>query len=231
MRFQHGTVTVSCILPAYNEAERIGVVLAVCAAHPLIDEVVVVDDGSSDGTSAVVRAFPTVRLVMHPRNAGKTAAVLSGIQASSGKFIVLLDADLAGLAPDDITRLIEPVVRGEADICLSLRGNTMAHWKLLGIDFITGERVFPRTLIQEHISELARAPGFTLEPLLNAYIIEQQRRVKIVSWPNVESPYKYKKYGIAQGMQGDAHLVSDIFSVLPLHEMLLQIWKLLKLRV
>jgi glycosyltransferase involved in cell wall biosynthesis len=61
---------VSCIICAFNEAPRIGAVLAVATVHPLLAEVIVVDDGSTDGTADIVRRFPSVRLITCPVNLG-----------------------------------------------------------------------------------------------------------------------------------------------------------------
>src|SRR6266404_101392 len=98
---------VSCVIPAHNEAPRIANVLRAASSDPLIDEVIVIDDGSTDGTSEVVRKFPSVRLIALKKNAGKSNAIYEGITAAQGEFICMLDADLLGLTEEIVSKLIK----------------------------------------------------------------------------------------------------------------------------
>ena len=113
-------ITVSCIIPAYNEAERIEKVLDAVRLHPLVREIIVVDDASSDNTAQRARQ-KGVRVVRLDGNHGKSYAVAAGIAAASGSHLLMLDADLIGLTYEDITRLILPVMQNETDVSLSLR--------------------------------------------------------------------------------------------------------------
>jgi glycosyltransferase involved in cell wall biosynthesis len=207
--------TISAIVPAYNEAARIEKVVALLAVHPLINEVIVVDDASKDGTSSVVTAllprFPKVRLITQKINGGKSAAVATGIKQASGDYIVFIDADLLGVTEENLTHLIEPVIKGEADITISLRKNTPGPWKWIGLDYISGERVMPRAFLLKICDEFSKLPRFGLESFMNRHMIKDKSRIKIVDWPNVESPYKYKKDGLIKGIWGDAKMMMDIF--------------------
>ena len=112
---------IACIIPAFNEASRIGKVISLAVSHPLINEVIVVDDGSSDGTKDVASAFEKARVISFPVNKGKSLAVQAGILASESEYILFLDADLEGLTLENITELIEPILLGNADVTMSLR--------------------------------------------------------------------------------------------------------------
>jgi glycosyltransferase involved in cell wall biosynthesis len=198
---------VSCIIPAWNEATRIGAVLSVALDHPMIDEVIVVDDASTDDTAAVVGAFPAARLIRQPVNAGKTRAVATGVAAAQGDHVLLLDADLQGLTPDAITALVMPVARKRADTTISLRGNAPAPWRAIGLDYISGERVVPKGLL----AGLEPQARFGLEVAMNQRILAQRLRLTIVRWPSVRSPLKAEKMGLWRGLRADAGMMRDIF--------------------
>ncbi len=74
----HSNDRISCIICAFNEAPRIAGVLAVASAHPLLHEVIVVDDGSTDNTAEIVKRFPLVRLISSQVNRGKSIAMATG---------------------------------------------------------------------------------------------------------------------------------------------------------
>jgi len=222
---------VSCIIAAYNEGPRIEKVLAAAYQHPLISEIIVVDDGSEDDTQNVVKKFPGITLIVHEKNKGKSKTVLTGIAHSTGEKILLLDADLIGLTPRDISDLIEPVISGRADISISLRQNAPWIWRAIGIDFISGERVFSRALIQNNFEEIKRLPRFGLESYLNTLVIKNTCRIKIVFWKNVISPWKYKKAGLFSGIKGDFLMIVDVFRTISVFEAIYQIIKMSLLKV
>jgi glycosyltransferase involved in cell wall biosynthesis len=209
---QIGASRVSCIIPAYNEATRIGKVLGAVVDHSLLSEIVVVDDCSRDGTSDEVREFPTVRLIVNDRNIGKSASIAMGVRASAGEYLLLLDADLVGLTPGDITALLEPVLGGASDVAISLRNNAHLPYRLMGVDHLSGERVLRRALIDDHLDSIARLPGFSIESYLNNLIIGSGARVRIVRWPTVGHTSKIRKYGLWTGVLREVRMLKSTFS-------------------
>ena len=203
-------MTLTCLIPAYNEASRIAAVLDAVLGHPLIDEVLVIDDGSTDATSDVVRAYPAARLITLTPNGGKTAALAHGFSEASGNLILLVDADLLGLSPENLTALITPVLSGHADVSISLRANAPYPWRLIGLDYISGERCLHKSLLQNHVETLHTLPKFGFEVYLNALLIAQEARVAVVKWPGVVSPLKSRKYGVWQGVKADARMLADL---------------------
>lgn len=201
--------TISCIVPAYNEAARIGAVLQVLARHPLITEVIVVDDGSADGTADAARRHP-VRVLQLPQNRGKTWALSVGLEAATQDLVLLIDADLSGLTEAHVTRLVQPVLDGQADVAISLRGNAPALWRALGIDYISGERIFPRALIADHFDSLRSLPKFGFEVFLNTLWLDRDLRVAVARWPAVGSLAKARKRGVVAGLRADAAMLTDI---------------------
>lgn len=108
---------ISVIVPAYNEANRLGDTLQTIRRLPQINEIVVVDDGSGDNTAVVARKWADI-VVRWEQNRGKGHALDLGWKKSKGKVIVFLDADL-GSSADLAARLIEPVVTGRCDMTIA----------------------------------------------------------------------------------------------------------------
>lgn len=225
----HTDLTISCVIPAYNEAPRIARVLAAVMCHPQIAEVIVVDDGSHDGTADIVAGLPSVRLIRQATNSGKSAAVARGIAAASGTHVMLLDSDLQGLSGVHISQLISPVHDGRADMSISLRRNAPVVWRAIGLDYISGERLVPREWVLDGLDTL---PHFGLEVHMNRMLIARHARIAVVEWPDVASPYKHTKLGgWVRGLRADAAMLRDMFRTVPLHEAGLQILSMRRLRV
>lgn len=110
---EQGRLTVSAIVPAFNEEDRIAGVLDSLRSVELIDEIIVVDDGSADRTAEIVSRFEDVRLLRLPANQGKGRALDAGVKACAGSVLFFCDADLDGLEPAVVREIIEPVLRGE----------------------------------------------------------------------------------------------------------------------
>ena len=114
---------ISIIIPAYNEGEGIIQVLQGIYSQPYLAdaEIVVVDDGSTDNTSAVVARFPGVRLVTHHMNKGYGATISTGVKASTGKYVIWFDADWQ-YRVEDLVRLAQVMVEKDLDWCVGARG-------------------------------------------------------------------------------------------------------------
>ena len=207
---------VSCIIPAYNEGARIAGVIGAVLGHPLVSEVIAVDDCSTDDTRAEIQKFPNVKLVVCAHNGGKSHAVVEGIRASHEPYILMLDGDLTGLTPADVTALIEPVLSGRADFSISLRGNALRPWLWIGLDYLSGERVFPRSLLEPHLDAIERLPGFGLESYMNTLLLNNKARIKVVWWPAVASPYKARKHGFWKGIAGEMRMLMNIVETVSL---------------
>jgi glycosyltransferase involved in cell wall biosynthesis len=221
----------TCLIPAWNEAPRIGAVLQVVADHPLIDRVVVIDDGSTDGTAEVARSFGA-EVLQTPGNLGKTAALAIGLRQVEKGHVLLLDADLVGLSKEDISALIAPVLSGDAHVSISLRGNAPWVWRQIGLDYISGERVIPVDLLLPHLASFAALPRFGFEVFLNNLLIMAATPVAIVPWPKVASPSKVSKKGsIFQGVWADLRMIGDMFRTMGAFGCARQIYSLRCLRL
>ena len=221
---------ISCIVCALNEGPRIGAVLDVATAHPLIAEVIVVDDGSTDDTAQVVARYAHVRLLTHPRNQGKSKAVATGVAAARHELLMLLDADLKGLRPEDLDALAAPVLSGRAAVSLSLRRNSLALFRWVGIDFVSGERVVDKRLLADVLQDIHALPRFGIEVFMNKRIIAARLPVAIAHWRAVTQSRKTEKLGWWRGVLAEWRMVFDLMDAVYPLELLTQTMHLAMLR-
>lgn len=222
---------VSCVIAAYNEEKRIDNVLQAVENHPLIDEVIVVDDGSSDNTKGVVEKRKGVTLITLPKNRGKSFAVVAGIRKTKYDHLCMLDADLVGISREDVTRLIEPILNGEADISISLRKNSLPIMHLIGMDYISGERVFKKAIIVPYLDDIEKLPSFAIESFFNQVLIDNSHRIKIVKWKDVITPRKSTKTGFWKGVLGDVKMIKEIVQLVSVKGVIEQNYRMHKLKV
>ncbi len=205
---------ISCIVCAYNEAGRIRDILEAVRLHPALSEVIVVNDGSTDDTETLLAGYPDIRVISYAPNRGKTYALGQGIAAASGEFLMLLDADLAGVTAADVQALADPVIAGRAQVSISLRRNSLALYRLLGLDFVSGERVLPARLIAAPAATMERLPRWGGEVFINDLIIRERLSICVVDWPRVFNIRKYKKVGRWRGVFAELSMIGDAFRVL-----------------
>ena len=157
----------SILMPVFNEAETVQVVVkrVLDVPYPCDVELVIVDDGSSDGTAALLAAVhdPRVSVHTHPVNRGKGAAIRTAAAAATGTHVVMCDADLE-YSPEDLPALLRPVLDGEAEVVYGTRSfsshTAFSFWFVLGNKGVT---FFANALFDAWISDLETC--FKLMPL------------------------------------------------------------------
>lgn len=138
---------ISAVIPAYNESTRIAATIRSLLAASIIEEIVVVDDGSSDGT-AEIAAENGANIIKLPVNVGKGGAITAAFPHLKGEIILLLDADLKESAVQSLT-LIEPILADRADMTIARFSSTKSgrgfgiakKTAAIGIKLITGEKI------------------------------------------------------------------------------------------
>ncbi len=218
----------SVIIAAYNEESRIGQVLKIVENHPLIDEVLVINDGSSDQTAEVVKQYK-VTLIENQINLGKTLSVKKGVDRARNEVLLLLDADLHGLTAANIYTLANPVLDQQVDWTLSLRGNSFGFMKWLGLDWVSGERTIKKELLKD--PEIWSKPkiGFGLETLMNKSLLERGATFLSIYLPNLKIVNKAGKVGFVRGWYLELKMIRQISKVLPLYKVIGQFFTMVRL--
>jgi glycosyltransferase involved in cell wall biosynthesis len=205
------------VMPVYNERQTLRAIVDAVRAVPIDKEIVLVDDGSRDGSRDLIgelaAEFDDVRAVMHEHNQGKGAALKTGFQHARGRFVVIQDADLE-YDPNDYPALLAPIQRGEADVVYGSRylvddrdpgrerdlfhhylGNrflTFVSNLFTGLnltDMETCYKCFRREVLADIV---IRSRRFTVEPELTAKVARLPVRI-------FEVPIRYRGRGYGDG--------------------------------
>jgi glycosyltransferase involved in cell wall biosynthesis len=225
-------MNLSVVIPVYNEADNIGEIIKRVQATKLAKEIIVVDDGSEDGTREVLQKLDgkrKVRVILHEHNQGKGAAVVTGLRAAQGDVLLIQDADLE-YNPRDYPILLQPIEEGLADVVYGSRFLGAPHrvtmfWHMIAnklltfltnvlydtilTDMETGYKVFRREVIE---GMTIRARRFDFEPEFTAKVLK--RNYRIFEVPISFNPRDYS--------QGKKIKLRDAFEA---------VWTLLKYRI
>jgi len=196
-----GKPKVAAIVPAYNEERTIANVLKQLISAKELDEIIVVSDGSTDKTAQVSKSFG-VKFLEGIERAGKGKAMKKGVKSTDAEIIVFFDADLIGLTPEHVSLLVQPILKGGAEMVVGIRdriGETPLF--LLKIDPLLafgGERALKREIFENLPERFSR--GFEIETTLNFYCQVNKLLVKYVKLKGLKMIVKEKKYGLIKGL-------------------------------
>jgi len=207
-------VLLSIIVPAYNEINFIEEAIRCVSEAPYDKEIIIVDDGSTDGTREVLNSILNaqnskpesiaqhsneIRVIFHKKNMGKGGAVRTGINIAKGDIIIIQDADLE-YDPKDYPVLLEPIIEGKADIVYGSRflgGPHRVHyfWHYIGNLLIT---LVSNMFTDLNLTDMETGEGMTIharrfdfEPEFTAKILK--RKVRIFEVPITFNPRDYSE--------------------------------------
>lgn len=204
-------MTLSVIIPVYNEVKTIQEIIKRVQATGLADEILAIDDGSTDGSRDVLTQIANsrnVKVIYHEHNQGKGKAVRTGIQNASGDLIIIQDADLE-YDPREYQNLLRPIQEGIADVVYGSRflgagRRPVLYWNMVAnkiltfvtnilynnilTDMETGYKLFRRQVVQDMP---LHAHGFEFEPEFTAKILK--RKVRVYEVPITFNPRDYSE--------------------------------------
>jgi glycosyltransferase involved in cell wall biosynthesis len=208
-----GAPWLSVVIPVYNERATIATLLERVNAVDLDKEIIVVDDGSTDGTRELLAALPTregtLRVIQQDRNRGKGAALRRGFEAARGSVVIVQDADLE-YDPADYPQMLAPIERGVADVVFGSRFLGGPHRVLLFWHFV-GNRIL--TTLSNVFTNLNLSDVWTCYKVFRADVLRELRlredrfgfEVEITSkvarrgWRVYEVPISYHGRTYAEG--------------------------------
>ncbi len=189
---------VSVLIPAYNEEKTITDVIMAAKECEVVDEIVVIDDGSTDSTYEKAEKAG-VRVIKLPRNIGKGGALKKGIDESRGEIIVFLDADLIGLKPKHIEALVKPVMEGDVGMTVGIfkKGRKTTDLSQYLTPFLSGQRAIKRNLLSKF--DKIEFTKYGIEVALTKYAKRENIKVEFVDLYDITHLMKEEKRGLIRG--------------------------------
>ncbi len=216
------SITLSVLMPVYNERATIEEAVQAVLATPYSVELVIVDDGSTDGTREILKGFadPRIKVFLHEQNTGKGGALRTAMQQAKGDILLIQDADLE-YDPAEYPVLLEPILAGKADVVYGSRfaghgaHRVLYFWHSVGnkvltllsnvftnlnlTDMETCYKVFTRQAVEGVVIEESR---FGFEPEITAKLAKKRLRIYEVPISYYGRTYEEgKKIGWRDGVQ------------------------------
>jgi glycosyltransferase involved in cell wall biosynthesis len=204
------TRRVAAIVPAYNEQETLAEVLSVLKATPLLDEVLVVSDGSTDETVAIARGMK-LKTIHLRENHGKGTAMAMGVAQSDADILVFVDGDILNLTAAMLEELVRPVLDGRSDMNVGIR-NRGAILNAIHRTFgplLSGIRCLKREVFEAVPEE--QIAGFAIETGLNWSCRQLGLRTTTTVFFRLKHLVKEKKRGFRRGSRARVEMFVAVF--------------------
>jgi glycosyltransferase involved in cell wall biosynthesis len=200
---------VSVIIPAYNESRGIAQVIRIIRSSPLVGEIIVVDDGSSDDTSKrALRAGG--RVITLPYNKGKGCAMRIGVAKAKSHTILFCDADMYGFSHESIHTIVFPVLHDEKDMIVGLRPLvSVTRYVLPFLTQLSGFRAIKKSRFLEIPEKFIS--GAQIELAMNFVGRRNEWRIRYEEVPGLKHSIKEIKYGVLPGLRARTKMFVDMF--------------------
>lgn len=202
-----------CIIPAFNEEKTIKNVIEVVKNVDIIDEIIVVSDGSKDDTAKIAREMD-VFTIEYEENKGKGAALKAGIDNANADVLLFLDADLIGLTKDHVISLVDPVLKDEADMTIGIftSGRFATDLAQKVAPHLSGQRAMKKEVLL-NISNIDMT-RYGVEVALTKIVEKENYRVKTVELKDMTHIMKEEKLGFKNGFKARMKMYWEIVKCL-----------------
>lgn len=213
--------SITVILPCFNENRRILPVINQIKKIKIINEIIVVDDGSDNSTSKILQKITGIKLITHSQNKGKTEALKTGINNTKSDIIAFIDSDLINFKDYHLKLLLNPVLKGKYDLVLGEKEKESFHSRITSFSIaFTGERIIKRKLLLKY-PEIFDNKGYLVEASMNKIFFKLYKVGKVClqgvgQWP------KIKKIGL-NGAMNDIKMLITIIKFLGLKNFFYQL--------
>lgn len=201
---------ISAVIPAYNEELRIRHVLDTLTKYSSLTDIIVVDDGSEDGTSLVVTEYENVNLIRLSENKGKAQAIKEGLKQCKGEIIFLLDADLIGLNSEHIETMLEPLLHSDIEMTVGIfkTGRLITNLSQKIAPGLSGQRAFKNILLEDILN--LKMSGYSAEVAISKYIKANGIKMQKVFLKDISHVMKEEKFGFSKGVVWRLKMYKDI---------------------
>ena len=209
-------VRTAAIVPALNEEANVGNVLKTLLGSRDLDEVILVDDGSTDRTAEIGEELGAKVIVLPEKGGnGKGNAMKQGVESTDAEIIVFFDADLVGLKIEHVSQLVQPILEGKAAMAVGVRDR---YKKLPDIIIkidpllaIGGERAMKRFIFEALPEKFIR--GFAVETALNYYCLKKKLKIVYPKLKGLTIVIKEKKWGFVKGFKNRLEMIWQLIKI------------------
>jgi len=207
---------VAAIVPALNEEGNIANVLKVLLASKYLNEVILVDDGSSDRTAEIGRSLGAKVLSLPKKGgSGKSNAMRKGVESTDAEVIAFFDADLINFKEEHIESVVKPVLENKAEMCIGVRvrygGISELFVKIDPLLAIGGERAMKRYVFLAIPEKFMQ--GFMVETTLNYFCKINKLKIAYTRLKGLEIIIKEKKWGFWKGFKNRIKMIKQLIKI------------------